>query len=184
MKRTIIALLFVSTTNYGMQKIEKDAFHPDSVKGWDALTTHLIESAPTEKIDVTQGLAAIFKEMNTQTASVMLDDQQIITRANEILSKLPDALSKFADQKSLSPMEKTKLALTALLAEGLAKHQQELKLPTVNTLQKIISSGDQAFRDNLELMQLNSNLDPKKCSTEVKAFMALYFYLGQQKNSK
>ena len=186
MKHTLAALLLIPFSAMAMQQspvsISKQSFHALTLKTWDQLNAALVNAAPHKKIELSTGLAAVVNEMHTQKAAAILDDQQVITRANELLPVLITELSKFTQEQrtKYTPAECTKLALTALLKEGLATQQQKLQLPAERTEEKIISAGEQAFTDNLEFMELNSHLDAKKCSTDFKAFMTVYFYLSQQ----
>jgi hypothetical protein len=178
----LLLLIHSSNTMYTMQHITKGSFKQDTITQWTALIHELVLTAPEMGIDMSQGLSAIITSMHQQTISALLEDANVLASADHILATLPSILQKMSIYPNATHTEQVKLALMNILQESLiTKHQQQLKLPAYNTHAKIISSGKQAFQDNLELMQLNTHLDTT-CTTDIKAFMAVYFYLLQEQD--
>lgn len=180
-----LGIMLVSSLGlHAMQSpITRQSFKPQTIIVWTILMDGLLSAAPERKIDISKGLSAIIADIHRTQVQMIVNDEKILKRANEILIQTPRMLAEIPAAK-LTHEEQTKLGLTAILQVNLkAKYQQEFKLLPQNTQEKNMSAGEKALQDNLELMALNSHLDATKCDIEVKAFLTAYFYLRQQSSS-
>jgi hypothetical protein len=133
-------------------------------------------NACAQKADIKTGLAAIVHDLHEKGVDAILADADVVKKANWWYIQ-----SGFA----VGAMVPTTLQAMVFLNEKLAKKGMiSFKTNSEEELhKKLLSTGEEAIRDNIELMQLNEKINPVKFSKPFTAALLVRCYV-QEKNKK
>ncbi len=163
----LLALLFFITTSLPAT-LTKNKFGTTIIERWNKHHEYLIQEAQKEKIDLTGGLAAIFKEMHDTGAEAILNDENAMEIANKLLNEFNTKEDNTASASD---------AIAYILRDTLYNdHNQSL---SILDPEQYKSKHVNVMADNITMMQVNIHLDPQKCSTHIKAAMIIYAFFKQ-----